>query len=274
LLLVDPPLDDVLIGPSNDAKSFAVASEPYQGGYQDFIPYDDITQACSTPAPPRTSILEDICHYWEHHYQLVNIESDKPVLSTVFLQKIAASNYMLLTEYLRSLANELGWRLSRDLNQMNIPGLEEGWSDLQSWMPRCSEYGDMVESILLLGDIIKGQRVGSTVAHWTDCLEDFCLIQKNLIKLKSRADAHVASFMGLAGIAGNRQSLNEARSVHILTVLGTFFIPLSFCTGLFSMSSGYLPGEGRFWIYLTLAMPLAFLICLVALYYDVKHGNG
>ena len=210
-------------------------------------------------------MLEDLCYYWTHHGGLID-KVDNPGISQVFLLKIIASHYILLTEYLNGLANELSFKLSRTFDDMDIPSLESDWNDLQSWIPRVTEYLDRVEDI----NAYLAVHNEALNQPWTDSKPDFKLIHHNLDKIKGRCEGFVNSFMGLASIVGNRQSLEEAKSVHILTVLGTFFIPLSFSATLFSMSGTYIPGSPGFTIYLAVALPLAAVVSFVAFLYDVK----
>jgi hypothetical protein len=96
-----------------------------------------------------------------------------------------------------------------------------------------------------------------------DASEDFLTFEELYQNLKRKAEGLVSSFTGLAGIVGNRQSLTEARSVRLLTVLGMAFLPLSFTSGLFSMTAQYLPGASKFWVYLAIAIPLLLVIFAV-----------
>ena len=91
--------------------------------------------------------------------------------------------------------------------------------------------------------------------------EDFATLDDLFQSLKKQAESLVSSFTGLAGIVGNRQSLNEARSVRFLTALGMAFLPLSFTSGLYSMTAPYLPGASKFWVYSVVSIPLLFVIC-------------
>jgi hypothetical protein len=59
---------------------------------------------------------------------------------------------------------------------------------------------------------------------------------------------------------GNRQSLFEARSVRLLTLLGMTVLPLSFTSGLFSMSGEYAPGNSHFWVFFAVSVTLIGLI--------------
>ena len=258
----------------------SIPSEPYQGGYLDFMKYSNLQDACQTTGPSRESILEDICYYWIHHGSTIDMAHD-PSISTVFLKKIVASNYMVLIEYVRAMLSTLEWSLSRqnqDISEIKIAWAEQRWSDLQSWSRRCSEYCENIESI------IDGLKVPPeetiTSSEWASCKKDFHLINRKLRGLKRRTEILISSLTGLAGILGNRQalkeasrSLHEAKSVKILTLLGMMFAPLFFASGIFSMSEDFLPGATLFWIYIAVAVPLVLLVFAVVFLINMGYGT-
>ena len=55
----------------------------------------------------------------------------------------------------------------------------------------------------------------------------------------------------------------QAKSVRWLTVLGTFFVPLSIVAGIMSMGGEFLPGERQFWVYFAVVGPVLFVIGVV-----------
>ena len=223
-------------------------------------------------------MLEDICFYWTQHNKSV-VVGDEPAIATFFLKKILASNYMLCIQHVKSLLRELDFlasRKSQPLTDMEITWAEEQWKNLQAWSRQCSEYCDSIESLLDSFGIRFCDNEASS--SWISCKKDSHLIRRKFLGLKNRSDAMTSSFAGLAGILGNRQALNEAqrslheaRSVKILTLLGMFFLPLSFTSGLLSMNDKYLPGETQFWIYFVLAVPL--VLAVFGAMYLVKMGS-
>ena len=99
--------------------------------------------------------------------------------------------------------------------------------------------------------------------------KDFQLIYSRLRGLKTRYEVLLGSITALAGIAGNRQALaeakrsfREAKNVKILTLIGMVFIPLAFICGLFSMNDNFLPGSSEFWVYWAAAVPLIVVVFL------------
>ena len=57
----------------------------------------------------------------------------------------------------------------------------------------------------------------------------------------------------------------QARSVRWLTILGTFFVPLSVVAGVMSMGGSFLPGEDRFWVYFAVTSPMLLVIGVILL---------
>ncbi|KAG8528225.1 uncharacterized protein KY384_007142 [Bacidia gigantensis] len=268
ILFLDPPVREVFLGvKSGRAERLSTPNEPYQGGYLDFMKFSSLDDACRTRGPTRESVLEDVCYYFFHHASCIDIQDD-PMICTLFLKKIVASNYMVLIEYVKATLSTLEWSLSRqnqDISEIKIAWAEQRWSDLQSWSRRCSEYCENMESIIdsLRIPLFEADASGD----WAACEKDFHLINRKLIGLKQRANALISSLTGLAGILGNRQtlkeasrSLHEAKSVKILTFLGMMFAPLFLTSGIFSMSEKYLPGGSFFWVYIAVAVPLVLLV--------------
>lgn len=232
--------------------------EPFQGGYADFINYDTIEHGLATASPPRTSVLDDLCFYYEHHHKHLRLSED-PTSVTLFAQKIVASEYILILSYQRSLLSSLGWRLSRkdSLDVFDPSWVERAWSDLQSFQRRLEDHHRNVG--LAISDL-QLSRTATSSPHWTDTAQDFLHIEAQLDRLRNQANGLLNSFTSLAGIVGNRQSLDEARSVRVLTVLGMTFLPLSLVASLFSLSGNYQPGKDRFWVYWASSVPFVVLV--------------
>ena len=271
ILLLDSPLKRVVSRAFAGVKS--VDSEPYQGGYKDFIKYANLVDACSTPGPSRASIIEDISYYWCTYGHRVEVGAD-PLITTLFMQKIIASHYMHYIGYFSSLVAYLDWALSWqvDLVTINSTWIEQRWSDLKAWNTQFIEAVNMNEGFIAL---LKRSQPSST--ELIDCLRDFHDIHKRLIQLKARCDSSLSSFTDLAGIVHNRHSLleakssleeakrsfHEAKSLKTLSWLATIFIPLTFASGILSMNDLYVPGPGQFWIYPVIAVPFVILVAVI-----------
>lgn len=199
------------------------------------------------------------------------------------MQKILASNYMQLIEFVRANIYNLKFQLSRryTIAEIRITWIEERWSDLQAWSRRCFEYVEDVESIMIgLGISSSTSSVPEgKITDWKSCDRDFQYIHYRLKELNASIDVLNNSITGLAGIAGNQQALREAKrslkekGIKTLTLLGMVFIPLSFCAGLFSMDDPFLPGTASFWIYFAVSIPLIVAVFLVALLINLGYDS-
>ena len=277
VIFLDPPVRSIRpdVGYNENMNSV-----PYQGGYSDFIKFTTLQDTCRTSGPSRKSVLEDICYYWTNHASCIDVQGD-PAVSTIFLNKIIASNYMILIEHGRAMLGTIELSLSRldqDISELQIAWAEQRWSDLQSWSRRYSEYCENVESIL---DNIRISPLEADASDdWLGSKNDFHVIHRRLCDLKRRSEALISSLTGLAGILGSRQtlkeanrSLHEAKRVKILTSLGMVFAPWFLTSGVFSMSDKFLPGAKSFWIYFAVTIPLVPVIFGVAFLITLGYGD-
>ncbi|CAI6332887.1 unnamed protein product [Periconia digitata] len=253
LILMDPGLTRktvgtidktvILVGRSSGAKPIALETELFQGGYLDCVPYQTIGQAKNAQAPPRTCMLDDLCHYWQKHGGMVSGLSDgmktSSILVTVCLQKIIASNYMILIGYLEANVNELETAILlypvQEKRKHQTMQVTEQWAILQSWSHRFPEYNGMIDDILDWHFKAASGCDAKVIEEWEKCTNDFKAIKRRLDILRDRTQLLSDSFVGLASMAGIQESLDEAKAVKLLTVLGFFFVPLSLVSSLFAM---------------------------------------
>ena len=276
LIVIDPPLPTklvggrektvILVGTSKKADEISLMTEPYQGGYIDFIPYSTLGAAQTSQGPSRKCILDDLCFYWKNHHNRIKHVRESPLLATIFLHKIIASHYMILAGYLEASINELETAIMlsevKEGAKHQALDVTEKWSILQSWSHRFPEYCGMID------DLLDWHPVPNLPTNckdaWEDCQKDFKGIQRRLGNLRSRAQLLSESFVGLASMAGIQESLDEAKGVKVLTFLGFFFLPLSLISSLFAMPDDYGPEKNRFWLYAAIAFPTATFITVVA----------
>lgn len=269
MIIVDEPAREFFAGRRDTRERIVLATEPYQGGYADFIKYDTISDATTTRGPPRSSIFDDLCCYWEFHGNLLNI-SESPISATLFLQKIVASHYILLSEYNRAILNQFKWILSRRETYagLSVKWVEERWSDLHALHRRCEDYHRYLQSIILCLEVEENTQVSP---DWSNASRDFIVLEQIFAGLEWKSESLISSLTGLAGIVGNRQALAESRSVRVLSMLGMTFLPLSFTSSLFSMADKYLPGASMFWVYFAVAVPLIFVTFVLPFFINLGY---
>lgn len=236
------------------------APQTWQGGYNDFIKYSTVQEAVDAETPPRTSTFDDLCFYHTQHCKHLQLDSD-PKSATSFAQKLVASEYMLLIEYNRFLLYHIGWKLSRQnsFEIFNSVWVEQTWSDLNSFHCRIQTHHQNIVMVTANLELKK-----STTKGWMNTTADFAHIEEQFLSLRQKGEILLDSFSGLAGMVGNRQSLDEARSVGLLTFLGIAFVPLSLVASLFSMSDEYRPGAEDFWVYFAVSIPFVALTFAMA----------
>lgn len=257
------------------------------GGYQDFIPFpggldesrEFVKQAANGPG--RVSILEDICFYFLNSAEVLEPVGDNPEVATIFLKKIAATNWLHLVDYFNVVAHNLEHQFSKNdsFDVFRVETMERWWGDIHSWHRRCVQYCEEANAILLALRI-PPDSVPRTENDFNpmDSREDFAYIYKRLLWTKSRFELLMNSATGLNAIAGNKEataqnercsrrareeskrSLQQARKGSILTFLATVFVPLAVTAGIFSMSDEWAPGGEKFGYYWAITLPLVFLL--------------
>ncbi|PVH72923.1 hypothetical protein DL98DRAFT_659784 [Cadophora sp. DSE1049] len=281
VILCDPPVNKVhIMSRSMTTENFR--SEPFQGGYPDFIKREDGDPNHShfLEPPPRTSFLDDLCFYYEHHHRALALPHVSqthitPKLAAIFPLKIVCSHYLKLIDYFEVIINRLAkieWKLSRqsdyaDYDDNEGANVQEQWSSLQLSARRLSEFSDDVEDILRDLGIPSTAPKSSDHGDWTSSDHNLRYIYHRLQKMKVKVDQMTSATMGLSNIVGSRQALSEARrsvkeakSTKTLTVVGLIFIPLAYTCALFSMSDEFRPGSHLFWVYFAVSVPLVFLV--------------
>lgn len=261
----------VLLGTSKYAVAHEQESELYQGGYLDFIPFTTMEKAKKALAPERLSIMDDICFYWKSHRdQLLhkNDSSNKTqLLATYFLQKIIASNYMILVGYLEANLNELEIAIIntqvKEKQKHQTMNVTDKWSILQSWSHRFPEYCGMIDNILEWHKLAGEHLAGDPKKKWEGCTADFTAIKRRLGGLRERKQLLSDSFVGLASMAGIQESLDEAKAVKLLAFLGFFFVPMSFVASIFAMPNHAPTLKHGFRHYSYVAFPIALGMTLL-----------
>ncbi|KAL8380899.1 hypothetical protein RB595_005270 [Gaeumannomyces hyphopodioides] len=291
IILCDPPIRHILTDYSG-RSGFEVVTAPYASGYLDFMPLSN--QMKARGGPPRTSLLEDISFYLQHHSGALGgsnllIKDPKPL--RVFVDKIVASHFLKLAEFLQANIDTVQWQLSRRRDLAHFPVLlaEELWSDVQSWQRRVAEYQDDLEGIMLqLGVALRTDPDTGGDRNWTDSAVDFQHLLRRYRELGARTRALGDAVSSLGSLTGNRAASRsaelslleaeragrEARRVKALTILGVVFLPLSLSTSIFSMADQYLPGSSSFWVYFAVSIPLIGLVTFVYWVMEIGYADA
>jgi Mg2+ and Co2+ transporter CorA len=141
--------------------------------------------------------------------------------------------------------------------------------DLHRWRRRCQQ------------SLHKLQMTRQFVEHWrakeqtpsqvreapSDQLSNWDLLVMDLRYLEEQIEQHARSLEALSPIMtslvqliDSHKSIAQAEDIRRLTYIAIAFIPLTYITGLFSMSEPYGPGRKYFWVYWVAAVPTAAIV--------------
>jgi hypothetical protein len=175
-------------------------------------------------------------------------------------------------EYIRKAVSVLEWKLENGRTDKLEDSLYEeyqdlGWlkdimSVLYGWKWKCAHFSDLMDNNLIELDIpIKDM----------ECLggprqkdaQDWIYIRQKLAMWTSRTKDLIDSALGSIQLVESAKSIEEARNSRLLATLGTVFLPLSLVASVLSMGGDFLPGNGRFWVYFALSLPLLLVSLLI-----------
>jgi hypothetical protein len=263
------------------------SSEAYLQGYADFPPWTHRRTPQSTQdfsGPPRSSLFDDILFFWKRTASSDDVAAaiSDPRISAAFAKRIIASSWLVQLEFMSGVISQLETKLwsfedmelqpSANAIKTEISGLRSLLASVNRWRRRIWWYMDHTRCNLeALGQTLsnskptlKGGKEDAphrALANIDDLvLEDFLSVNERLQYCKDRLESLMPVVMGAFSLLEAQQGTLETKYVTRLTSLALIFVPLSFVTGLFSMSGGYLPGESKFWIFLAVSLPLVVFV--------------
>src|SRR5436853_4315757 len=156
--------------------------------------------------PPRTSFLDDINFYLRTHSSALDLAD--PSSLRILVEKIAASHYLKLAEFLQSIIEVAQGKLSRrqDLTDFAVAVAEGHWSDVQALGRRIGECKDDREAIMLQLRIPIDYPKQNHMADWRDSAVDYQFLYLRFKEIGQRADSLNGSSTALAGLTNNRQA--------------------------------------------------------------------
>ena len=215
---------------------------------------------------------------------------DDPTSLRIFAEKIVACHYLQLVEFHQTVIEKIQFNLSRlqDLTSFALAAVEEQWSGVQALERRVGEHKDDLQAVMLQLQIPLESPDLGRLKDWKSSVLDYQYLFLRLKEIGQRANGLNGSTAALAGLTNNRhaiqaqklaleateRSIREAKSVKALTILGITFIPLAYVASLFSMSDGYRPGGGLFWVYCAVALPLLVLIIVGNYILELGYARG
>ncbi|KAF2642083.1 hypothetical protein P280DRAFT_517079 [Massarina eburnea CBS 473.64] len=268
LLLVDPPMNDTYYPSGTKNKTgpgIHLSLRPFRGTHEDFLDAPKFSSDwTSIDGIPRGGMAAEVVQYWERDMPPC-FDAKNPTLESLayYPLKIVASEwvkYVAVMQHCMKTYEYQGDHLP-DLDQFNTDLRE-----LQSWRRRSMVSQQKIRAIVrhLKARSLHSQN-GMTSGFDTGFLiEDFEIICTNLEDAGSRLENMLPVVTSLVQIFDARQSFAETTNISRLTILALLFVPLNFVSSLFSMNDTNAPGGSGFWVYFAVAVPITFLVFLIA----------
>lgn len=133
------------------------------------------------------------------------------------------------------------------------------------WREHIQSWREMVAETLETG-IVNAQRLTQEPSPnlLDDITLDFERVLQKLNDLLNRIDGHLDRGTSEMQLEAARQSLKESHDLALLSWLATIFIPLTYVTGLFSMSEDLGSMKSTFKAYFAIAIPVALIALIIA----------
>ncbi|KAF1960375.1 hypothetical protein CC80DRAFT_292748 [Byssothecium circinans] len=304
IILVDPPLqNDYTQLRSRETLPTSVSLKPFLGGCEDFED-DPIVDTSSPAQQlelgdgdgtstriDRRGMLGELVHHWTTSAQpLAVLHACTPpslqALAYLPLRIVAAEwvNYRTLVEFS---VKEHEWVSGGRSSWMDeLEGLDKHLRNLQTWRRRVLASQQKMRQIArFLAAPVPGVESASPrcnngiccgsrnsisnepsdlEAAWAALRADYAFLGAEIGEHGARVESLVAVVTSGMALLEGRRSLAETANVSRLTLLAFFFLPLSFVATLFSMGDINAPGGSRFWVYWAVALPLTFIVTLLA----------
>lgn len=239
-----------------------LALRPFLGTYEDFLePPKFSDDWAHLDEAPRGGMASEFIQYWERCIP-PSFDSRNPPLESLayYPLKIVAGEWVKYVAVMQHCIKMYEYRGDQlpDLEQFNTDLRE-----LQGWRRRSMVSQQKVRAIirqLKSRDSLEAKG-RSSLQFLT---EDFEVLSNNIENAGRRLENMLPVVTSLVQIIDARQSFAETTNISRLTILALIFVPLSFVSSLFSMNPENGPGGKEFWVYFAVAIPITFLVFLVA----------
>lgn len=265
-------------------------NRPYQGGYRDFTPWPDEQQLFSSsssttiPAGPhRISLADDIAYYWLHvaSHEQVAAAVQNPYESTIFLRRIIAAMWNNIMEQHRTALSYLEtklWSMERMIDPQLTDAKKNEFlgvftvvlNEINKIRRRTNWYAqEMKTNLEILG--LPAAANSPTIINQSapprrrreEVDRDFLAIYERLLDQRAWAEKLLDITSTHLTLMETEKSISDSKSLSRLTILGFFFVPVSFVCSFFSMNGDFAVGESKFWVYFAVTVPLTVAILVV-----------
>jgi len=253
---------------------------PLWSGRANWLPVPDFRDKLSRTLWLRKTVswYDDICQATAHYPWFKSsaaIDTTDPCVIVLPAFYTICAEWLLVCKYA-----ELRLRMINRLLEGGATGedyetqISRGLRGLRSWHDRVGDWKKMVQETLDQA-LPTAVRLTSTAAcsptddKFEDIVYDFNRVLRSLDEVQHRLDQLEQRAGAQMQLLAARDSLAESHNLARLTWLATIFVPLTFISGLFSMTDDLRSIRGTFKIYFIVAIPVAMLLTV-----SVRWGSS
>jgi hypothetical protein len=241
-------------------------TRPLRGGYSDISAIPILSSiSIKVPAginsgPQRNSLMEDLVYFWKSQQLPFRFNINDPDMFSIsyFGLRIASSEWLCFLSFIQDTIETFEKSLEGEHpEEDDHMRMENNLASLQKMKRRFNTFNSDINATIAT---FKSHLYLGAEAEFVSAMElDFREIAARLSTFQQRVEGTLPVVTALVQIHDGRRSYQETTNLTRLTYLALTFVPLSFCSSLFSMSEGIAPGGPRFWIYFAVAIPLLLL---------------
>ncbi|KAI1439367.1 hypothetical protein F5Y02DRAFT_426302 [Annulohypoxylon stygium] len=275
LLLVDST-DASLIVPDSytthhDQHYERTSQVPLQGGFEDFTEIQNYSEFCSTTkddnVPPKSSIPKSVLHYYRSLPPNFDPVNPSLMVLSYYPLKIVAAEWMIYVQLMSCYVKFYEYSFGSGEHRSTEVDIIE----LQRWRRRSKQSLHKLYLVEVSLATIPLAKTDINSLPYATLQEDFRYLSTQVENYSRSLEFILPVAATIVQLTEARRSITEAANVRYLTYIALIFVPLTFSSGLFSMQDGFLPGQGRFWIYVAVALPLMVVVLVLSLITPVVH---
>lgn len=200
-----------------------------------------------------------------------------PFLLLGDVYRLVASKWIIINEYINRELATTEYILEKE--EPGFRDLEVYLKDLYIYRRRCTRYHELITEAKEQCSS-RGQKSWATappsevgIEHSNDVEGDFIFLQAKNERTAQRIERNINLLTALVAIGEGKQALDENHGISRLSLLAAIFLPFSTVATILSMQGNYAPGQGAFWVFWVVAVPLCGFIVGISVLYDGAGRN-
>jgi hypothetical protein len=248
-----PPQAILLVDPS------ITHGFPLWSGYGNFHPPPSVnTQLDDISFPPYDGNVAQQFVFWTLNQARSKVKVTPPfpdLLPLAFFTMVCA-HWLIMCEYINTRLGQIEYEIELGLSSLYAQDFDHTLKMLLIWRRRMPIYHDFVErTISSISARYKSPSDTKPFNSWSDILTNLSDILHRIDILHCRADKIMGVSMAVTAREESKKATQETRTITRISYLAFIFVPLSFWTSFFSMSSDF-PIK-TYWIYAVIALPIS-----------------